>query len=774
MSDEANNDEDDLGAGSTLHGDPSAIFQPPSQSQHQFQTEPETVPETASSSSGENLDYGQTLKGLRKGLKTFGRYSLLRQIGRGGMGVVWLGQDERLNREVALKFLPGAVQGDAAALDDLREETKRCLELTHSNIVRIHDLVEDQQAAAIVMEYVEGETLSKLRVGKPNKVFEAAEITDWIEQSCEALNYAHGRKIVHRDLKPSNLMSDADGTLRMLDFGIAGNLTDSMSRLTSGSVKVSGTLPYMSPQQASGYPPSVSDDIYALGATIYELLTGKPPFYSGNIQHQIETTEVPSITERRKEFGMDIAEIGKIPREWEVVVASCLAKDPEERPESAEALWLELSGGVAPGYSAKRAKRRKKRGGAAKKAMALAVAVILMGGGVAGWWYGMEVPKREQAALEKFEAQQEADREAAKKAQAAALLVTQQEEDRKKAQAAAKLESETMATQEAQRAAQVTSLLDSVAEAGGDELKKKGIYENVLKLDPVNVKALRELGRIDALRGRVDIKTVPEGATLRLIGATGSEKEGEEVGNGMSPQRMEGLALGKYQLEIQSPGFDPVTREVSMLNGELAMVDITLKRSRGSLMISPVLEGMTFEISRVSSEVEAYDGVFAVITGAAPARVPELPTGEYEVVMKQNGWLSYKKTYEVKRDDKVEVVGDFVQGTMKVESKPTGAEVTGPDGASLGKTPLNLKVPAGEHALKFKLANYKERQEQVKVMENQIVSTTVQLERIPAPKSSSKSTRTTSTRPKTPSPPPKSKSISVDEFLRKAREQRNK
>ncbi len=172
----------------------------------------------------DDLDFGATLKGLRPELRMFDRYTLSRQLGRGGMGVVWLGYDERLHREVALKFLPEMVQGDAVALDDLREETNRSLALTHPHIVRIHDLVEEQGAAAIVMEYVSGLTLSELRLSQPGKVFEVPEISAWIEQLCAALTYAHGeKKIVHRDLKPSNLMIDGEGRLRVMDFGIAGS-----------------------------------------------------------------------------------------------------------------------------------------------------------------------------------------------------------------------------------------------------------------------------------------------------------------------------------------------------------------------------------------------------------------------------------------------------------------------------------------------------------------------------------------------------------------------
>ena len=226
------------------------------------------------SSDPDDLDFGATLKGLRSGLKVFRRFSLERQLGRGGMGVVWLGRDENLGgRQVALKFLPELVQGDEVAIAELKMETLRSLDLTHPHIVRIYDWVADEHLAAISMEYVDGHTLSGLRLRQASGVFEIPEINGWVGQLCEALTYAHGRKIVHRDLKPSNLMIDGEGRLRVMDFGIAGSLTDSMSRLSAAAMPASGTLVYMSPQQAMGYPPSVADDIYSLGATLYELLT---------------------------------------------------------------------------------------------------------------------------------------------------------------------------------------------------------------------------------------------------------------------------------------------------------------------------------------------------------------------------------------------------------------------------------------------------------------------------------------------------------------------
>jgi serine/threonine protein kinase/tetratricopeptide (TPR) repeat protein len=280
------------------------------------------------------------------GQTVLGRYKLVKVLGRGGMGIVWLARDEELEREVALKFLPDLMIQDRALLDQLKHETKRCLELTHPHIVRIHDFVHDERSGCISMEYVDGETLSNLRAEKKQKVFEPHELASWIAQLCDALDYAHNHaKVIHRDLKPANLMVNQRSELKVTDFGIARSLADSATRLT-GEQGRSGTLVYMSPQQLNGEHCTHLDDIYSLGATIYELLTSKPPFYSGNIDRQIRERVAPSMTERRKEFNI---ERSTVPQTWEKVVAACLAKDPSRRPQSAVdvAQRLQLPSGQA-------------------------------------------------------------------------------------------------------------------------------------------------------------------------------------------------------------------------------------------------------------------------------------------------------------------------------------------------------------------------------------------------------------------------------------------
>jgi serine/threonine protein kinase len=289
----------------------------------------------------DDLDFGQTIRGLVVSQQVFGRYTLRHVLGRGGMGVVWLAHDERLERDVALKFLPEAVNFDAAALDDLKRETRRCLDLTHPNIIRIYDFVKEEQAAAISMEYIDGKTLAALRVDRESRIFEIADIKDWMTQACQALSYAHEEvKVVHRDLKPANLMVTSRAQIKIADFGIARSVSDSMSQVTMRK-GTSGTLVYMSPQQMNGDISRVTDDIYAVGATIYELLTSKPPFYSGDIPFQVRSSIPRTMTERRQELEITGQEI---PGEWEDTVAACLAKAPGDRPanmvEVAERLGL--------------------------------------------------------------------------------------------------------------------------------------------------------------------------------------------------------------------------------------------------------------------------------------------------------------------------------------------------------------------------------------------------------------------------------------------------
>ena len=253
------------------------------------------------------------------------------------MGVVWLAQDTNLGEQVALKFLPPEVAADPVALNDLRRETARSHRLTHPNIDRIHDFHQQPDGMAFIsMEYVDGMTLSGWRLQQPKQVFGWEQLAPLVQQLCTALDYAHSEGVIHRDLKPANVMLDRKGRVKLADFGIAAVVSDSVSRVSVRS-STGGTLAYMSPQQLRGQRPSPSDDIYALGASLYELLSGRPPFYRGDITHQVLNEPAQPLEERLLELGID----NPVPPDVVALIMACLAKDPAQRPRSAAVVGVD-------------------------------------------------------------------------------------------------------------------------------------------------------------------------------------------------------------------------------------------------------------------------------------------------------------------------------------------------------------------------------------------------------------------------------------------------
>jgi len=450
-------------------------------------------------STSDDLDFGQTIRGFVDGQLVFGRFTLQRMLGRGGMGIVWLAHDEKLNCRVALKFLPELVATDPVAIDDLKRETLRCLALTHPGIVRIHDFVDGGGSPAISMEFVDGRTLSAWRIERENRVFEAAELLPWMASVCEALTYAHERaRVVHRDLKPSNLMLSTKGEIKVADFGIARSISDSASRFSAPSSATSGTLVYMSPQQLAGKASSASDDVYSLGATIYELLTGKPPFYSGNIQHQVESVDAPSMTERRAELR--VADAQPIPDHWEQTVAACLAKNPPDRPQSVAEVAERLRGDSARAISRKTFSTQPALAKTLSINWALVALVIVAVLGIMGaiWLTGKNAPHGTAAQpmptaaptpLRDLKAEAEAEKRAAERRIAAA---------------------ETARIAEA-RGTLIAQTLAAAREAGqaGDWNRMDALIGNVLSLDPANAGANQLRGEVKAARQLRSITQAP-------------------------------------------------------------------------------------------------------------------------------------------------------------------------------------------------------------------------------------------------------------------------
>ncbi|EDY21508.1 serine/threonine protein kinase [Chthoniobacter flavus Ellin428] len=271
-----------------------------------------------------------------EGQRVFERYVLEEMVGRGSMGIVWKAHDQTLDRIVALEFLPDRIYRDAVARDDLKRETRRCLELTHPNILRIHDFLEDGDRAAIALEYLDGLNLSELLMERPSRCFQPEELSVWVTDLCAAIDYAHeAGRCMHRELRPTSLVVNSHGAVKITGFGFA---------LSTGSSS-GGTIGYMSPQRVVGELPSPSDDIYSVGATLYELLTGKPPFEGSDLSAQIQDVIPESMAERRRSFGLPES---AIPPAWEETIAACLAKDPDQRPASGREIARRLGLAMQP------------------------------------------------------------------------------------------------------------------------------------------------------------------------------------------------------------------------------------------------------------------------------------------------------------------------------------------------------------------------------------------------------------------------------------------
>jgi serine/threonine protein kinase len=284
--------------------------------------------------------------------KIFASFELERELEQGSTGAVWLAQDYSVGRgaeQVLLRFLPERLGSNKAAVEKLKEEIQRRSALNHANILHTYGVVESRGRVAIKMEYLDGQSLASSRLTRPNQVFEVRELEVWVKKMCQALAYAHQEVgLVHGDIVPGNLVIDRSGELKLRNFGIEDSIAASMGR-AAAIHNVAEILPYRSPQRASGEEPAVTDDLYSLGATLYELLTGKPALYAGEIGDRA-SGKLPSVTERRVELGI---EGDAIPQIWEETVAACLAKDPVERPQSAKEIEQRLVKEVSPEVPAK-------------------------------------------------------------------------------------------------------------------------------------------------------------------------------------------------------------------------------------------------------------------------------------------------------------------------------------------------------------------------------------------------------------------------------------
>ncbi len=258
------------------------------------------------------------------------RYEILGMLGKGGMGAVYRAYDHLLGRHVAYKVLGEALSGNPEARDSLLHEARAAAQLNHPNVITIYDLGVDQERHGgqtfISMELVEGESYQSLLRRKTWLAID--EALHWLVSVSQGLDHAHSRGIIHRDLKPSNVLLTVDHRVKILDFGLARRVdSGSNGESSEGALghSMSGTPKYIPPEAIQGGPIDARSDVYSLGATLYELLTGRAPFTEGNLLMHHLHTPPPPLRAKRSE----------IPQKLEELVLFCLAKAPGDRFQSA-------------------------------------------------------------------------------------------------------------------------------------------------------------------------------------------------------------------------------------------------------------------------------------------------------------------------------------------------------------------------------------------------------------------------------------------------------
>src|SRR3954449_1555014 len=260
-----------------------------------------------------------------------GRYKILKKIGAGGMADVYCAEDQTLGRQVAIKILNDRHAGDEQFVERFRREAQNAAGLNHPNIVSIYDRGEAEGTYYIAMEFLDGRSLKELIVARGPSPIPVA--IGYARQVLAALRFSHRNGIVHRDIKPHNVIVDAEGRIKVTDFGIAR--AGAASQMTEAG-SIIGTAQYLSPEQARGAPVDQTSDLYSVGVLLYELLTGTVPFTGDTpveiaMKHLSQIPEPPSV--KRPE----------VPADLDAIVLRALAKDPADRYASAEEMDADLA-----------------------------------------------------------------------------------------------------------------------------------------------------------------------------------------------------------------------------------------------------------------------------------------------------------------------------------------------------------------------------------------------------------------------------------------------
>jgi formylglycine-generating enzyme required for sulfatase activity/serine/threonine protein kinase len=615
--------------------------------------------------------------GLRSGIVFDERYEIKNPLGQGGMGVVYKAHDKYMDRDVALKLIPKELSMDPKAIADLKRETALALDLTHEHIVRFYNLDTWESFTFVTMEYVQCGTLSHLMVEKGGSL-SLGEALPLLTQVGQALDYAHCKNppVVHLDLKPLNLLLTLDGCAKIADFGLARVLRDLATRVSAW--EAAGSLAYMAPEQIRGKGIGIWTDVYALAAVAYELLSGQPPFYTGDLRWQIMHEEVDPILD--------------MPEYVNKALLVGLAKDISMRPVTAGDFVKMLAGEISVPDIQETIEPKSE-----------------------------EVRKRSDAETEessvwkedwfkKFEvSEEETPQKSLKKpvlmysiiaflcllvlGELGWILYTHNYINFGMVDRVVSVllpdEKEPVAIVEKPPSVEKKNIISSE-----DSQTKK---ENIFKIPLVGEKEMAP----HAIGG-LSLATAPLAASIMI----------DDIEKGVSPLVLKDLPEGIHTVKVYKEGFQPWQGEISIHSSQVLELDIDLKPILGSITIvskpKDALIPLPGKLTITSSPKKADVYLSGKSIGKTPVKLDKVREGKVLVEVRKSCYDSIKRTVSVLPGK--EVKSKFVLkpscGNVVVKSLPNGANWY-LNGKSMGKTPGKTgKVEKGVYRIKVTKENY--------------------------------------------------------------------
>ena len=721
------------------------------------------------------------------------RYKIYDKVGGGGMATVYLARDLETNEVVAVKILREEYTEDEQYVKRFQKEAEIATKLKHPNITQVRDFGKEEGIYYIVMEYVQGKTLEEIIKEKGKISIEnAIEIARAV---AEALAYANDHGIIaHRDIKPQNIMVTRDGNVKVMDFGIA-KVSETATLTSQGSII--GTPYYLSPEQAKGQPTDIRSDLYSLGITLFQMVTGKLPFYAENPWSVINmhiSFPPPKIEELNE----------KVPEKLREIIYKLLEKNPENRYQLPQELTEDLSKLEVPAQPSETVILTKPPS---------PETVVLS---------KEELPEDETALLGEKKTPQDrtvilgkegVEKEAPQKEEVEKTVILGQELVKEETLKTGKSEEVFAPTREKAKVPVgqlltsnkkivfpliallvITGILISVFAfkrapspvsnpvSGGGTTISSNIPAN-------NPQESNTQGGVIVTKGNCSlyIESNPPNASVFLNDQDTGKK---------TPATLEGLKAGTYKLALKLEGYKDLTEEITLKEGETLRKSFTLEKtvqtakvkinstpqnaeifidgkdtnrktpselelSEGEHTLKLTLEGYSTLQTTVVVEKDK-ENIFGFVlqklstttgiltvnsnpTGASvyindtykgktPFKV-SLSKGNYKVTLKKEGYLDYSTTVKIEENKETTInvtLAKLQNGTLIVQSTPSGAEIYLNGKDSGHKTPYTLQLPQGIYNITLKLTGYKDYNKSVEVVTGAISTVSATLEKLPS------------------------------------------